>query len=112
MATTFIDFAELKEKVSIHQVMTFLNLNLKQSGGQYRGPCPVHGGGERALVVTPGHRRNDGTLGSFYCQVSKQGGDSIGLYSHCQACGAKEAATAIAKHFGTGTGTATATGTV
>jgi DNA primase len=114
MPTSFIDFADLKARVTIHQVMTFLNLNLKQSGGQYRGACPVHGGGDRALVITPGHRRNDGTLGSFYCQAAKQGGDSIGLYSHCQGCSAKEAATAIARHFGISTdqGTGTVTGTV
>ena len=37
----YIDFAELKGKVSIEQVLTMLQLNLKRQGQQLRGSCPV-----------------------------------------------------------------------
>jgi DNA primase len=109
---TFIDFAELKARVGIHQVMQLLGLDAQQKGSQFRCHCPVHGG-DRALIVTPAHKRKDGTLGSFFCQVEKKGGDSIGLAAHVRGLPPKEAAKLIADHFGTvpvtSTGTVTST---
>jgi DNA primase len=96
MATAFIDFAELKTRVSIHQCLTMLGLDLKVSGEQMRGPCPAcKTGGDRALVVTP-------SKGVFYCFAAKKGGDQIAMVSHLKGTGAKEAANLIAEHFGTG----------
>jgi DNA primase len=91
MATAFIDFVELKERVSIEQVVQMLDLKLKKHGAQMRGPCPVHGGGDRTFVVTPGR--------GFYCFAEKQGGDQIALVSHVNAISAREAAGLIAERF-------------
>jgi DNA primase len=93
-ASTFIDFADLKTRISIHQVMTMLGMTLKQQGAQYRGPCPIHGGGDRAMVVTP-------AKGVFYCFAEKKGGDQIALCSHVREVPVKDAARAIAEHYGT-----------
>lgn len=89
---TFVDFAALKERVSLHQGMQMLGLNLKQSGAQYRGACPIHGGGDRTLVVTPGK--------GFYCFSEKKGGDVIQLVAHVKQIGNREAAEEIDRHFG------------
>ena len=50
----FVDFAELKTRVSIEQAMQMLGLKLVPHGSQHRGACPAcETGGDRALVVTP-----------------------------------------------------------
>ena len=50
----FVDFAELKTRVSIEQAMQMLGLKLVMHGSQYRGACPAcQTGGDRALIVTP-----------------------------------------------------------
>ena len=102
----FVDFADLKSRVSIEKVLDMLSLELAPRGAQLRGPCPVcRSGGERALVVTPSKQ-------AFYCFGAKSGGDLIALVAHIRGVGPNEAANLIARHFGTGTGTRTGTSTV
>ena len=36
-----IDFADLKQTVPIERAAEWLGLQLKKTGGQLRGPCPV-----------------------------------------------------------------------
>ena len=82
----FVDFAELKTRVSIEQAMQMLGLKLNFHGNQYRGACPVcKAGGDRALVVTP-------TKGLFYCFAKRTGGDQIALAAHIRGCQLREAA--------------------
>lgn len=89
----FIDFAELKSRVSIEQVVEMLQLRLSQKGEQLRGACPrCKEGGDRALVVTP-------EKGLAYCFAEKKGGDTIWLASHILDVSFKEAAIHIAEHF-------------
>ena len=71
----YIDFARLKEKVSIEQVASLLQLKLKAHGDQLRGECPVCKGGERGLAVTK-------SKSAFYCFSAKKGGDMIDLVAH------------------------------
>jgi hypothetical protein len=64
----YIDFAALKQRVSIEQAARLLGLTLKQNGTQLRGPCPACGTtDQRALVLTP-------SKGMFYCHDAKTGG--------------------------------------
>jgi DNA primase len=96
----YIDFAELKGKVSIEQVLTMLQLNLKRQGQQLRGSCPVcKSGGDRALVVTP-------EKALFYCFARKSGGDMIELVAHMRGYAGDDrvarAGLDIASHFGIG----------
>ncbi len=82
----FVDFAELKARVQIEDVIPELGLALKQRNGQWRGPCPVcQTGGDRALVITPAKQ-------AFYCFGGKTGGDVIALVAHIRDCSMKEAA--------------------
>jgi CHC2 zinc finger len=80
----FIDFPDLKARISIEQAAQMLGLNLTKHGSQFRGSCPVHGGGDRTLVVTPGK--------GFYCFAEKQGGDQISLVAHCRQMPVRDAA--------------------
>lgn len=90
----YIDFADLKSRITITQAAEWLALKLKPSGDQQRGPCPAcNTGGDRALVVTPGR-------GLFYCFPSKIGGDLIKLVAHVKACSQNEAAHLIQSQFG------------
>lgn len=42
MADRYVDFQAIKERVSIEDAISFLNLKLtKREGGQLRYPCPA-----------------------------------------------------------------------
>ncbi len=86
----FIDFAALKERVTVEAAIPLLGLSLKQQNGQWRGPCPVcQSGGDRALVVTPAKN-------AFYCFGERTGGDVIAFAAHIRACNVKDAAAFLA----------------
>jgi hypothetical protein len=90
----YIDFADLKSRITISQAAECLPLTLKPSGNQQRGPCPAcNTGGDRALVITP-------ERGLFYCFPAKIGGDLIKLVAHIKACTQNEAAQLIQSQFG------------
>src|SRR5688500_13557499 len=96
MNTTFVDFAQLKESVRIEQIVAWLGLRMKQSGDQFRGPCPVcKTGGDRALAVNTAKQ-------GFYCFSLKRGGDIIALTAHIKAISQKDAAIQIAEQFRVG----------
>lgn len=91
----FVDFAELKTRVSIEQAAQMLGLKLTPNGSQYRGACPAcQTGGDRALVVTP-------AKGLFYCFAKRTGGDAIALTAHIRGIPVKEAAEQLDRAFGT-----------
>lgn len=91
-----VDFAEIKQAVSVHMVMQMLDLKMTQKGGQFRSSCPVHGGDDRQLVVTP--------MKGFFCFVEKKGGSAIDLCAHVRQITPREAAIQISEHFGVGNG--------
>ena len=95
MSTSFLDFNELKSRVSIEQVLQLLGITLKQHNSQLRGCCPIHKGtDQRGFVVTP-------AKGLYYCFGGCGGGDMIKLVSKMRQCDAKEAAQWIAEGTGT-----------
>lgn len=89
----FIDFNELKQRVSFAEAAQMLGLMLKPGNNQLRGPCPTcKSGGERTLVVTEGK--------GFYCFASRKGGDVIALVAHVRNCAVKDAAQFLAEQVG------------
>jgi hypothetical protein len=94
-----VNFSELKEKISIEQVVSALGIKLKQHGHQLRGVCPIcNDGGDRAFVVTP-------AKSVYYCfGKCRAGGDMLALYSRARGVSVREAAEAIAQKFGFGAG--------
>ena len=91
----FVDFAELKTRVSIEQAAQLLGLNLTPAASQLRGPCPIcKTGGDRALIITP-------AKGLFYCFAKKTGGDAIALTAHIRGTSVKDAAEELSRAFGT-----------
>ena len=93
--TKQIDFAELKQSLSIERAAEFLGLQLKKHGGQLRGPCPIcKDGGDRALALTP-------SRGLYYCfGKCRKGGDMITLASLVRGCTPREAAEFLAEKSG------------
>jgi len=82
----FIDFQQIKERVSIEKAADYLGLQLKPSQHQLRGPCPAcKTGGDRALALTP-------SKGLFYCFAAEQGGDCIKLVAHIHSIKQQDAA--------------------
>lgn len=95
MKNGYIDFADLKARISISQVLQMLDIELKQQGDQLRGRCPIHqGGNDRQFVVTP-------AKGVWYCFGDCAcGGDMIELVAKARGLSVKQAAQEIAEHFG------------
>ncbi len=90
---SFVDFATVKEAVSIEQVIALLGLKMKKEGDQFRSECPAcRKGGDRALVVTP-------SKGAFYCFGAKKGGDQIAMVAHILGCSQREAATMLQEQY-------------
>ncbi len=91
---SFIDFQQLKGRVDIQAACSLIDLKLKSSGAQLRGPCPAcQSGGDRSLVVTP-------AKGAAYCFAAKKGGDVIWLASHIRGTNQKDAAQFLDEAFG------------
>ncbi len=89
----FVDFAELKSRVSIEEAVQMLGLVMKSGNNQFRGPCPAcKGGGERALVITS-------SKAAFYCFAAHKGGDVIALVAHIRNCDMKVAAQFLAEQI-------------
>lgn len=81
----YLDFEDIKGRTTIAQAVELLKLDMKPSGKQLRGRCPVCGGNDRGLVVTP-------EKGVFYCFTQQEGGDLIALTAHINGTGVREAA--------------------
>lgn len=93
---SFVDFAALKERVAIDDVLSDLGLQMKHHAGQWRGPCPAcKSGGNRALVITPGKS-------AFYCFGGRTGGDVIALVAHIRDLSMKDAGMELARMTGKG----------
>jgi hypothetical protein len=99
----FIPFEEIEALADIEQLAQMLDLKPKGSTTK-RCACPVHGGDERTLCISPGVRSRRGSLGVFYCQKAQEGGDRISLVAHCMEMGQQEAALFIQSQFGGETG--------
>lgn len=82
---TYIDFAALKQSITIEDVAKLLGLQLKLANKQLRGKCPHCEGGDRSLVITPEKE-------AYYCFTDEKGGDLIALAAHIKNCSMKEAA--------------------
>jgi len=89
-----IDFKALRE-IPILDVAHFLGLELKKSGDQYRGSCPIcRYGSDRAFTITPGVQR-------FWCFAPKHraGGDGLELAVRVLKLSHHEAAKHLQDHF-------------
>jgi hypothetical protein len=100
MAGKYLPFEDVEQLANIEQLAHRLGLKTKPSGNQLRCSCPIHGGNDRALAITPTARSKRGSLGVFFCQSAKSGGDRIGLVAHCMDIGQQDAAFFIAEQFG------------
>ena len=102
--TTKISFAELKKRVSMEQVIGFLDIKgLKQKNPrQWKGTCPFCRTPESFVISNDGGRDKTGAYNCFKCPA---GGDQIELVSmmrghkHKDAKGAYAAAKELAEKF-------------
>lgn len=92
--SVFVDYAALKRATSIEWVANWLGLKIKKVGSQLRGECPVTGGGERALVITPAQD-------VFFCHSPKcrKGGDLLELIAHVRQISTRDAALSLQEHL-------------
>jgi hypothetical protein len=97
MTAQYVDFAALKERVRIEQVVPILGLTMKGTN-QLRGPCPACKGDPRALAINTDKQ-------GFYCHARSKGGDVIALVAHVRNTSQRDAGVFLQEHFGGGTQT-------
>jgi DNA primase len=85
----FVDFTELKARMSIVEAVELLGIDMHIRGDQLRASCPHCGGGDRTLVVTP-------SKGVYFCFKDGKGGDMIALAAHVREESVKDAAAFLA----------------
>lgn len=96
----FIDFADVEQLATIEELADMLGLKTKRyNAAQIRCSCPIHGGDDTTLAISPNIRSKRGSVGVFYCQKGKSGGDRIGLVAHCMEIGQQDAAFFISEQF-------------
>ena len=96
MSSTWIDFAELKKRVSLVSVLERYGhlRKLKDNGkGQLTGPCPIHGG----LSPTAFNVSKDKNI--FNCFSKCGGGNVIDYVMKVEDCNARAAGEKIVKLF-------------
>ena len=101
---TKISFSELKKRISMEQVIVFLDIKgLKQkNAGQLKGPCPFCKTLDSFVINIDGGRDKTGAFNCFKCPA---GGDQIELVSmvrgnkHKDAVGTYAAAKELAEKF-------------
>jgi hypothetical protein len=92
MSEPFVDFAAVKARVKIEDVIPILGLTMK-GNQQLRGPCPMCKGDPRALAINIDKQ-------GFYCHSRSKGGDVIALTAHVRSTSQREAALFLQDHFG------------
>src|SRR5688572_1794025 len=78
MTRKYISFEGVEQLADIERLAEMLNLSVKRAGHQLRCVCPVHGGDDRSLAISPSVRSRRGSMGVFFCQKAQSGGDRIG----------------------------------
>jgi DNA primase len=94
MTEPYVDFAALKARIRIEEVIPILGLTMK-GNQQLRGPCPYCKGDPRALAINIDKQ-------GFYCHSRSKGGDVIALTAHVRGTSQREAALFLQDHFGAG----------
>lgn len=88
-----IDFRNLKDRVTLEQVLAWKGWSGTQKGDQLKGACLVcKDTSDRCFVVTL-------SKGLWHCFSCKAGGDCIELIALIEDCSTKKAAELIAAHF-------------
>ena len=89
-----VDFKASRQRIPIERVLDMLGIQLKKTGAQLRGPCPICShASDRCFVVTP-------ALNRFWCFGDCQrGGDIIELVAQVRQISHKDAAHLLAEHF-------------
>ena len=89
-----VDFKALRQRIPIEHVLDMLGIQLKKTGAQLRGSCPIcSNASDRCFVVTP-------SLNRFWCFGDCQsGGDVIELVAQVKQLSHKDAAHLLADHF-------------
>ncbi len=89
---TYINFAEVRRSVSMHQTAQYLHLEMHQfAPGWYRAWCPrceAH-----SIIFTPLYNR-------FFCARTGSCGDQLLLCAHAKGIGVKEAARRLDEFYG------------
>ena len=97
MATIWVDYKAVKEAVSMEVILAHYGItNLKKSGQDLRGPCPIHHG-DNARSFSVSLSKN-----AFHCfsKDCKARGNVLDFVAAKEGCSVREAALKLAEWFG------------
>ena len=94
-----LPFPAIKASASIEQIANLTGIKWIRENTTLRAKCPVCGGHDRSLTVTPNKADDKGDAGVFFCSVAKVGGDRVALYAHVKGIKQFAAHLEVAKAF-------------
>ena len=97
MVTSWVDYKAVKEAVSMEAVLAHYGItNLKKSGQDLRGPCPIHHG-DNARSFSVSLSKN-----AFHCfsKDCKARGNVLDFVAAKEGCSVRDAALKLAEWFG------------
>lgn len=103
MAVQWVDFKEIKTKVSMEMLLAHYGLlgGMKQTSRGFRGPCPIHKGKHPNQFHVDPEKNRWNCFGG--CDMQKLEGHVIGFVAAMEKVNLREAALMIAQWYGLGT---------
>ena len=100
MAKEWIDFKEIKQKVTMEMVLSHYQIlgDLKQTPRGFKGPCPIHKGSHGNQFHVDPVKNHWNCFGG--CDMQKHEGHVIGFVAAMEKVNLREAALLIAKWYG------------
>lgn len=94
MENVWVDFKDIKARVSIEQVLAHYGIDwLKKKGDELRGRCPIHKGeGQGAFHVNV-------VKGVFHCFSCKKRGNVLDFVSAMEKCSVRDAGVKLSEWF-------------
>jgi CHC2 zinc finger len=100
MKNEWVDFKALKEAVTMQMVLDHYGIrNLRKSGDELRGPCPLHNGSARSKNFSVNTSKN-----AFKCFAADCGarGNVLDFVAAMEHCGVRDAAMKLDEWFKVG----------
>ena len=95
MKTGWVDFKKVKEAIDIQMVLNHYSIkNLRRTGDELRGPCPIHNGSANSKNFTVNIRKN-----AFNCFSCKARGNVLDFVAAMEKCSVRDAAVKLAEWF-------------
>ncbi|SRR5581483_508076 len=98
-STVWVDFKQLKNSITIAEVLDHYGVKVRERGKELRAKCPIHEGAadQKKLTFSANTEKN-----IFQCFVCRKRGDILDFVKAKEGCTLREAGLKLQEWFGAG----------